>query len=366
MDEEVKVISLNDLPKEIQEELKNNKEYKKKINSILKDSRTKAKKEKCYYCGKEVTSFCNSHTVPLFCLKNIATNGEVLTLNALVQNPVLDEIVGLKKAGTFQIICNECDNTIFQDYENPDNYEGIPTQKMLAQIALKNSLKMISKRYLETELYNTVAERNPLARPITEIKNSINELDLCEFIDSFNKAKTTLLKNKENQYYICYYKKLDYVVPIAFQGPITLTYDFEGNIINNTYNYSADYKTKAINILVLPLKDKTIIMMFIEQGDKRYRQFYKQFNKLDLNNQLTALNYIIFVYSEDMYISKSLEGLIKSNDVLCNIGKTGQDVLSTKKNVDGIKAIKEYNDLNKRNSIPNLLSEEYKLERNNN
>lgn len=60
-------------------------------------------------------------------------------------------------------------------------------------------------------------------------------------------------------------------------------------------------------ISILPLKSETVIVMFIEDGDKRYRQFYKRFNKLTLDDKLAALTLIMFMYSEDMYFSKSMK-----------------------------------------------------------
>ena len=36
------------------------------------------KPEKCILCGKEQTSFCNSHSVPQMCLRPIADQGKVL------------------------------------------------------------------------------------------------------------------------------------------------------------------------------------------------------------------------------------------------------------------------------------------------
>lgn len=49
----------------------------------------------------------------------------------------MDTENGVNKAGTFHLICNDCDSKIFSDYENPDNYSNQPTQKMIAQMALK-------------------------------------------------------------------------------------------------------------------------------------------------------------------------------------------------------------------------------------
>ena len=56
--------------------------------------------------------------------------------------PLQDEILtigkdtGVNKAGTFHIICRDCDSRTFQLYEDPNAYNSKPTDQMLAQIAL--------------------------------------------------------------------------------------------------------------------------------------------------------------------------------------------------------------------------------------
>ena len=61
-------------------------------------------------------------------------NGKVLTLNSLIDNPLLDDQKGVNDAGTFKIICRECDSSIFSDYENPNNYTAKPTQKCFLKL----------------------------------------------------------------------------------------------------------------------------------------------------------------------------------------------------------------------------------------
>ena len=64
--------------------------------------------------------------------------------------------------------------------------------------------------------------------------------------------------------------------------------------------------------------------MFIENGDKRYRSFYKQFNKLPLDEQLAALTFIIFAYSEEVYLSNSIISVIS----LCSLtARNGYEVI---------------------------------------
>lgn len=56
-------------------------EATKALNKMIKDSRNQAKQSNCYYCGNDCDSFCNSHTLPAFCLRNIAQNGKVFALS---------------------------------------------------------------------------------------------------------------------------------------------------------------------------------------------------------------------------------------------------------------------------------------------
>ena len=56
-------------------------------------------------------------------------------------------------SGTFHYICRQCDSFLFQDYENIEALQGAPTDKMLAEIALKDILLMLSKRNQEKLIY---------------------------------------------------------------------------------------------------------------------------------------------------------------------------------------------------------------------
>ncbi len=335
--------------------------YNKKINDILKNARQNARLNKCYFCGKQTEGFCNSHSVPAFCLRNISENGDVMSINSLIDNPLLKKESGVNSAGTFKLICRDCDSKIFSDYENPDNYVSQPTPRMLAQIALKNNLKSISTRRVEIELYNIIKSQNPLATSVCELKNQVNNMDLQEYIIGFNKAKKAIDRNAESEYYLCYYEKLDYVVPIAFQSQIALVFDYNGNVVNNIYDKSPTYKIKNINISIFPLENSSVIFLFIEDGDKRYRSFYKQFNKLSLDDRLSSLTFIMFAYSEDMFFAKTIESEVTSCQKLCEISRNGFDIQTPYPYINSLEAIKPSYNLDNRKNIPNLLSEQYKI-----
>nr|WP_294675292.1 hypothetical protein [uncultured Blautia sp.] len=115
-------------------------EVKKKMSRMLSTARNESKPTTCIMSGKPKTSFCNSHSVPQLALKNIADNGKLLLASSLIGIEVVDCEKGVNNSGTFHFICNDCDSSFFQDYENENNLQERPTDKMLAEIAVKNIL----------------------------------------------------------------------------------------------------------------------------------------------------------------------------------------------------------------------------------
>ena len=296
-----------------------------------------------------------------FVLKRIAINGKIYISGIQHVMPILGEDSGNKEAGTFHLICRECDSRLFQEYEDPTAYSKNPTAKMLAQVVMKNYLLMISKRFEEKELYIILRDQFENAYEHAENQLKIIDLDLAEYQGEFERAKIAGVGKHDDWYYLCYYKHLDYVVPFTFQGPVVMVGDFEDNVINEIYNMSPDYHTKEIHIAVFPLEKTSVIMMLVDSREKRYRKFYRQLNKLPLEEQLAAINYIIFSYSENVFISKTVGDDVLNNpqflDVCqkCNVAVSSlfiKDILPT--------ALHEFS-LSKRKEIPNLLNEFYAL-----
>lgn len=95
-------------------------EARKEYSKLSNLSRAQAKRGECIWCGKKITRFCNSHSIPQMVLENIDTDGKVDYFNTIVKIPLINEDKGIGEAGTFKLICKECDNRIFQDYEKLD------------------------------------------------------------------------------------------------------------------------------------------------------------------------------------------------------------------------------------------------------
>ena len=350
-------------------EIELNKQMSKTMKRIHKTLKTGT----CYFCGKPIASFCNSHNVPRYCLENIGTNGEVLGPNAILELPRMGLSIGkhtpgINESGTFSMICRECDSTIFQDYENPENYyqDKVPTSRMLTQIALKNYLKVIYKRKIEIALMEDTVNRLPpvdlpsilLLKEYQE-KLKVSALDLESYKSSFERAKMFFESRKDNGYYLFYYKLLDYVAPITIQIPIVISIGFGDEIINDVFSMNPNYEPKDLHVCVFPQQTTTAILLFVDYGNTRYSRFRRQFLKLDEESKLGIINYIVFLYSEDYFLAKDLsqkmdltvlKEIANITPVIRNIGP-----------INGTSVLTKKYSLSKWKDIPNLLSEKYKI-----
>ena len=232
-------------------------EMRKAVSRLLSKAQSNAKLSQCVLCKKECSSFCNSHSVPRFALTRIAENGMVS--EALRQkSPLHESRLGVSKTGTFKLICDTCDNGSFQDYENQSAYSENPTNKMLAQIALKNYLLMIYKRLVEKEVFTLIGEEYPRNKDFADEKLFIQNIDLHGYISGLKHAQKAIKKSKDKYYHVYYYKVLDYVVPYAAQSAVSLIGDFNDEVINNLYSLSPEYKVKDIHVAVFPLENTSV------------------------------------------------------------------------------------------------------------
>ena len=154
------------------------------------------------------------------------------------------------------------------------------------------------------------------------------------------------------------YDKLDFTVPIAFQGMVALITGVNGEVINNIYEHNGDYKMEYLHIAVFPLRQSTAVVLFLDTNCSRYAQFEKYLAETSQEDRLEIINRIIFLYTEDYYLSKQLdEDIIKS---LQEPAKTIHDVATFNPQKSIKKAVNEF-DLRRYNDIPNLFAKEYSI-----
>lgn len=322
-----------------------------------------SKLDYCICCGNKVTSFCNSHTLPRFILKSISDNGMVVTSNNFFKMPLISNELGLNNSGTFKRICKQCDSTVFQAYEEIDKLLVLPRKKIMTQIDLKNTLRMYDKRSNEIELYNIMISEYADEFILPELlkKQRINNLDFNEIKNELERDIKILKKQSASSFELIYWKILDYVTPIAFQGHIALYGDLSGNIINDLYNIKKDYVIENLNLCVFPLKNKTVIIMFVSKENKKYKNFIKQFKKLKDHEKLRLISFIIFNYSEDFFISKKANDDLLNNVELDNVTQNISDIYALdEKMANKIKKMKSFELMNY-NNFPNILDAKYAI-----
>lgn len=353
---------------ELAEKEKSEYVEERRLNSRLSaKARTMAKAESCYICGKTCTSFCDSHSVPRFVLERIAEKGKVYSP---LQNErsILGRDYGVSNAGRFNLICRECDSRVFRDYENPLTYGSAISHNVLAQIAMKNYLHLISKKKEDLAFFEAAEEEFSHNKLFWEERKHIAQLDLSVYIEAYKKAKKASEKTFDDTYYLCFYKLLDYVVPVAGQDAITLIADFDDHVINDIYFLDKSYKTEDIHIAVFPLQTSSALIMFVDSSNKRYRNFYRKLRRLEEQDQLSTLNYIIFSYSENFYVTASARDVISSNPRFFDICEKTTDYtgdltpMSLLSFEDPLKRAVEEFSLSKKNDIPNLLDRRYAVD----
>ena len=337
-------------------------EMRKILGRQIKEATSESRHKECMLCG-ELGGFCNSHTIPRFCLENIAWNGKLNSFNTLINSELFSKDSGVNNAATFHIICRHCDSKMFQDYEKAEVYNTIPSVTVLNQIVLKTSLRDIYKHETEIELFEALKrmlkEKKPvlsfMITPIfnAQIKARTRDIEECYAI--FRKAKEYLISSK-TWLRVVSYDKLDYTVPIAFQGMVALVTGMNGEVINDNYNHKKSYNIEYLHLAVFPLKESTAVMLFLDSASMRYAQFEKYMANTTLEERLEIINRIIMLYTEDYFLSKQLdEKTLKS---LEDSAQTLQDLLTTDPEKSLKNAIKDY-DLRRDIYIPNLFSKDY-------
>ncbi len=330
---------------------------KRKINDTIKQIRNDSKPQKCIICGKPISSTCNSHSVPKMCLVNIADKGKILQANGLLGTELIDATKGVNNSGTFHFICNECDNTLFQDYESPIKIASEKlSDKTLAEIALKDVLLMLSKRNFEKELYRKAGENGNIEG--LETMFTIENLDERDFRNEMELYLSIDDKATKN-FHVVYHEILPYKTPIAVQTALVIQKDLEGRIINDIYDLFEDIRIQSIHISVFPLKNQTVVLMFYHRRDKNYRLFSHQFRSLSKEKQLQYINYYIFKFTENYFFSPKIHGTLQENSKLIQLSRENNEYpnlgyLTMDDILQGYAPVKM-------EEIPNILSSKYAL-----
>ncbi len=335
-----------------------NIELKKQINQLNREAAQKAKRDTCLICGKSCTSFCNSHIIPQFILKSIADDGIVLQGTSAFNNDdedLSESRKGVNNTWTFKVICNDCDKKYFADYENEQALMAVPTTRLMAEIALKNNMMQLAKRYNEIASYSLMKD----AIIQKELLDEEQQLDVRDYLFDFKRAKKIIDKNLKSGYVLMFHHVLNYVTPIAMQGPITIHRDIDGEIVNDVNDYNHNIKMQALHVGIFPLKNSTAVLAFYHKDDRSHVKFDKKFSRLNINAKLQYLNYLVFKYCEYYAISPNIDGSVLLNEKLSQLVLEHYDYPSAFISEDNWFMLDK--PLIDWREIPNLLDEKFKL-----
>lgn len=95
----------------------------------------------------------------------------------------------------------------------------------------------------------------------------------------------------------------------------------EGIEINNIYDMRPEVRMQNIHIGVFPMNDYSIVYAFYHRRDRLYRRLHHQMNCMSLAKKLELINYWIFKYTENYYISPEIQIVIDKDDKLKELSR---------------------------------------------
>ena len=224
---------------------------------------------------------------------------------------------------------------------------------MLAEIAVKNLLLQLSKRYQEEVFYK---EHDNYKNP--EYMLNIIRLDIRDLYEEVEFHKNIADNNILGGYQVLHWCILPYRVPLAMQSAIALKEDYNRGTINYINNMSEKVRMQFMHLIVLPLKNNSVVLAFYHKRDRNYRSLRHQINCMKENQILRFLNYLIFEHTENYYISPSIQSEIEKNEKLRLLAQENNGIPNlgtvSRKNNFGL----GYDPV-RIDDIPNFLSKEF-------
>lgn len=278
---------------------------KKKSNELQRQAVINSqKKKKCFLCGKKVKKFCNSHSVPKFIFSTIQNMGLVAD-GKETQLEGFDAFnrPGINNAGTFKLICPECDKKYFNNYESKKailNLDG-SSHNLLNMIALKTNLFKLYKRSVENELFKLIIKEGS-HDPQTRYSSKISGMDMIDFEQETLHFKSAV-RNSKDVTDVIFNELFDFESNIACQISFPLYLDLQNNIVVDVDNMNPNYKIEMLYVCVFPFKSQTRVILFRHKKSKKYSKFIKQFSELSETKKLKFINNAIYAYSEDFWVN---------------------------------------------------------------
>jgi hypothetical protein len=235
--------------------------YTKRYSDAKRDARVKIKGSNCMICKLNVSSFCDSHSIPISIYNKMnLDDGKLCNHETVSQNWGLTDIYsGKMNSGIFRNICNSCDQLFFSKLDNTDVLKECWEPDTIRLQAIRILLYEI---YRKQEFILTLVKTLPTYLSKEEYSKEL--LLNKKMVDDFDKEYKAIMLNENYEFNIIYEKILDYETDFAcvtlfhlMMSPGTLTF-IDGSDRDNIENY--------IYAVVLPNNGKTKIILFCKES----------------------------------------------------------------------------------------------------
>lgn len=313
-------------------------EYTKINNKTIIDARKRIKDEndKCLICGKQVSSFCNSHSIPYSVLDKMdLENGELIPFQNAAMAKLLTKVTkGKNNSSIFKSICRECDQLFFDKLDNMDVINDEWDNKLLRLQAVRillykmYRLKEFTYSYyeLDKELYNK------------EFIKTQQQMDLDDYNYYLN-IINSLLENENEEFDILYSKVLDYEIDFATatllhidvnpfldtiikQGTedkiIMESYDIDDMFFNVIKLDKNRESNSSIYFIAFPFNGKTKILMFCDKNSIAGLLLKICFDEMNESEILNYISATLVIHGNNMYGNEKFMKLFRK---CCNFFK---------------------------------------------
>lgn len=158
---------------------------------------------------------------------------------------------------------------------------------------------------------------------------------------------------------------------MALQDNAIISFGFQGEKLASTFDFPSFDYADDIHFCIYPLENKSIIMLFCAHDLNLYDNFFDTLKIQNENEQLSIINFLVFAYFEEVFISKNLDESILKND---NLKKISQEQLLVSANPYFASnltnteyknycwnALENNFSIENHSKIPNLLDAKYKI-----
>lgn len=123
------------------------------------------------------------------------------------------------------------------------------------------------------------------------------------------------IKSNKNPFVVLLDKTLNYKTKIATQTIINYNFDLEGRQIFDPYLPVYDYEHRYFYLMIIPYKDKTHVLFYIEnEHAKNVQTIVNQFNSLNEEEKIHFLFVSLIISSQQFYMAPSFAEKIFKHD----------------------------------------------------